>query len=63
MFRIICENCNNQINLKPLAGEELDEERDSYYAPSATKRMSLWQEHDVVGIKCDKCKASVYTFV
>ena len=62
MFKIICQ-CGNQIELKPKDGEELNEERDSYYASSSVLSITLWQEHDVVGISCDKCKASIYTFV
>ena len=63
MFKIICGNCNNTMNLQPEKGEQPDVEKDAYYASSANETITLWQEHDVVGFSCDKCDNSIYTFV
>ena len=63
MFSIICNNCKNDIVLKPCDDTELDEEREGYYCSSAGFKIRLWQEHDVVGLACGICKACVYTYV
>ena len=62
MFKIICK-CGNEVSLNPEPEEELDEERSGYYVRSGHLPMTFFEEHDVVGISCDKCRNCVYMFV
>jgi len=60
-MKIICD-CGAVIDL-------IEDEDDGYesdngiYATPSSRDIRFWEEHDVVGIVCERCKKAVWTFV
>jgi len=62
-MKIICD-CGNEVNLvEPNDGEEriLDEEM-GVYVTEDNSTFDFWQQHDIVGMVCNKCKKAIWMF-
>jgi hypothetical protein len=62
-MKIICE-CGNEAKLNTTdvdTGEETEfTEGEGQYATVDT--FTFWQQHDVVGVVCDKCEKALWMF-
>jgi len=59
-MKIICD-CGAETEL--IKGDNSFESDNGIYVTENKRDISLWEEHDVVGIVCNKCKESVWLFV
>ena len=60
-MKVICD-CGAVIDLI----EDVDDECESEYGTYVTESsgdIRFWEEHDIVGIVCERCKKAVWTFV
>lgn len=64
-MKIVC-GCGNEVELDTVDGDtgqqtETDEERGQYARVDISK-LRFWQEHDVVGLSCEKCEKGIWLF-
>jgi len=62
-MKVIC-TCGNEVNLiEPNDGESrtISVEK-GMYVTTDNSTFDFWQEHDVVGIVCNKCEKAIWMF-
>lgn len=60
-MKIVCE-CGNEASFDTNGEETEYDEDEGQYATLKPLTLSIWQDHDVVGIYCNKCDKGVWVF-
>lgn len=64
-MKVVCD-CGNESELNTIDADTGEEnvvcEDEGQYARLKPKTFTFWEEHDKVGVACDKCEKGVWLF-
>ena len=64
-MKLVCD-CGNEVEFNTVyedTGEQTSTTEDEgQYATIDSSKFNLWEQHDVVGIVCEKCDKAIWIF-